>query len=100
MGTNYSRYPTPVTGISTFEEPFDPSSYLSELGLSEALQEKVLAGWRWELVELGGDVRTVTAAMLDERTDEELLSIRGIGRKELALLRAAVKHDPSLNPFW
>lgn len=100
MGTNYDRYPLKVAAVRTDQEPFDPSNYLSEMGLPETLQEAILAGWRWEFVELGGNVKTVTASMLDERTDEELLSISGVGPKSLAQLRAAVKDDGSLNPFW
>jgi len=100
MGTQYDRYPLKVVAVRTEQEPFDPSNYLSEMGLPETLQEAVLAGWRWEFVELGVGIKTITAAMLDERTDEELLSIKGVGPAALAELRRAVKKDGSLNPFW
>lgn len=100
MATQYDRYPMKVTDVRTDQEPFDPSNYLSEMGLPEDLQKVLLAGWRWEFVELGVGIKTITAAMIDERSDEELLSIRGLSPKWLAQVRQAVKQDGSLNPFW
>jgi hypothetical protein len=70
--------------------------FLEELDIPESLREVIRRGWPWYCAELGGGVRTVTAQMLDERTDAELLAIPGMTRNRLKLLRAAIRRDPGV----
>jgi len=93
------HYQLPVKQVETTQEPFDPSKYLHELALSEWIQEVLLKSWPWEFVECGGGTNTITAQMLHERTDEELLAIPGIGKQALTQIREAVAGDSALNPF-
>ena len=65
--------PFPVVVARHVQKPGpDSSMYLEELVISESLREVVRKGWGWYQIELGGGLRTVSAQMLDERTDAEL----------------------------
>jgi hypothetical protein len=88
----------PLTVVRrTVQKPgFDPSMYLEELDVSESVREVIRKGWPWYQIELGGGIRTVSAQMLDERTDAELLAIPGMTRNRLKVLRAAIRRDPGV----
>jgi len=87
--------PTVVKRI-THEPPLDASAYLEELDLPEATREVIRRGWPWYMIELGGGIRTVSAQMLDERTDADLLKIPGMSRRHLRVVRSAVAKDPGV----
>ena len=89
------RFPN-ATVVATRHPPLDSSMYLEELDLPEAIREIIRKGWCWYAVELGGELRTVSAQMLDERSDEELLTISGLTRHHLKLIRQAVARDPGV----
>lgn len=99
MSQHLNRYPLRVERVEVTQEPFDPSKYLHELGLSEEVQYLLMKNWRWEFVECGGGTNTISAQMLHERTDEELLSIKGIGKQRLDEIRKAVGAPSALSPF-
>jgi hypothetical protein len=89
--------PFPAVVSRSVQKPGpDPSMYLEELEIPESLREVIRRGWPWYMAELGGGVRTVTAQMLDERTDAELLAIPGMTRNRLKVLRAAIRRDPGV----
>jgi hypothetical protein len=74
----------------------DGSMYLEELDIPESTREVIRRGFPWYMIELGGGLRTVSAQMLDERTDAELLAIPGMTRNRLKVLRAAIRCDPGV----
>lgn len=89
--------PLPAVVSRTVQKPGpDSSMYLEELNIPESLREVLRKGWPWYQIELGGGLRTVSAQMLDERTDAELLAIPGMTRSRLKVLRAAIGRDPGV----
>lgn len=90
------QFKTPIVGVTTTPPVFDSSMYLEELPLRESTREIIRRGWPWYMVELGGGVRTVTAQMLDERTNQELLEIPGLARTRLYEIRKAIRQDPGV----
>jgi hypothetical protein len=70
--------------------------YLEELDIPESTREVIRRGFPWYMIELGGGLRTVSAQMLDERTDAELLQRPGMTRNRLKVLRAAIRRDPGV----
>lgn len=99
MSQFLGHYQVPIKQVEVTQEPFDPSKYLHELELEEWIQQVLLKNWPFEFVECGGGTNTITAQMLHERSDEELLRIPGIGKRALAEIREAVAGDSALNPF-
>ncbi|MGD0205202.1 MAG: hypothetical protein ABSB57_01990 [Dehalococcoidia bacterium] len=90
------RYGTKVTGLETTPAAGGWGAFLEELDLPENLREILRAGWRWDFIEPGGDIRTLDSELLNERTDEELLSIPGMTKARLRAVRRAVLKDPGL----
>jgi len=89
--------PLPAVVSRTVQKPGpDSSMYLEELNIPESLREVIRKGWPWYQIELGGGLRTVSAQMLDERTDAELLAIPGMTRSRLKVLRTAIGRDPGV----
>ena len=89
--------PLPAVVSRTVQKPGpDSSMYLEELNIPESLREVLRKGWPWYQIELGGGLRTVSAQMLDERTDAELLAIPGMTRSRLKVLRTAIGRDPGV----
>lgn len=91
----HDRYATGITRVEVTpaDDPGSWPSSMEELGLPESLREIVLAGWKWEFCDFGGGVRTLDAWQLNERTDEELLGIRGMTQVRLRAVRKAVMAD-------
>ncbi len=77
-------------------------SYLEEMiekgWLTSETAEILRAGYRYagghsgrDMCEPGGRIQTVTADMLDELSDEDLLSIQGMNKKRLKEVREAIE---------
>jgi len=90
------RYGAKVTGFETTPAAPSWADFLEELDLPENLREILRAGWRWDWIEPGGGMRTLDSELLNERTDDELLSIPGMNMARLRQVRAAVLNDPGI----
>jgi len=90
------RYGAKVTGLETTPAPPSWADFLEELDLPESLREILRDGWRWDWIEPGGGMRTLDSELLNERTDEELLSIPGMTMARLRQVRRAVLNDPGV----
>jgi hypothetical protein len=89
--------PFPSVVSRTVQKPGpDSSMFLEELDIPESLREVIRRGFPWYMIELGGGLRTVSAQMLDERTDAELLKIAGMSPARLRTLRKAIAQDPGV----
>ena len=99
MTSAYDRYGLKATKVEVSQQPFDPSEYLEHLDVSERVREILRRGWRWEFVEMGGGIKTITAQMIHEKTDEELLSIGGMTTGRLRAVRKALT-TAALSPNW
>ena len=88
------RYQLKVTGLETTPAAPSWADFLEELDLPENLREILRDGWRWDWIEPGGGMRTLDSELLNERTDEELLSIPGMTMARLRQVRKAVLADP------
>lgn len=75
--------------------PFDSSMFLEELPISEGIRERLRRGWSGDMVEFGTE-RTLSAQMLAERSDEELLEIKGMTNYAIREIRLACKADPGV----
>ncbi len=87
------RTPLAITQVTTQEPDWDVSNFLETMDLSEETREVIRRGWTWYMAELPGGIRTVSAQMLDERSDADLLAIPGMSRRRLQEVRAAVAAD-------
>ena len=90
------NFALPVVRIETQSPPGDTSMWLEELAVKESTREIIRRGWPWYMIELGGGIRTVSAQMLDERSDEDILSIPGMKAYRLQEIRRACRADPGL----
>jgi len=90
------RYGAKVTSVK--ETPAAPewSSWIEELDLDEATKEILRDGWEWDWIELGAGMKELSSELLNERTDEELLSLEGMTLSRLRAVRRAVLNDPGV----
>lgn len=90
------NFPLATVRVTTQQPVMDSSMYLEELPIRESTREIIRRGWPWYMVECGGGVRTVTAQMLDERSNDDLLKIPGMSRDRMYEIRRACKGDPGV----